>query len=60
LWLLELIPGAKWRSGLDNEIVKKLKTQINSPGVQLLSTIVPEMRRTASGKSNPIISLVKK
>jgi phenylacetate-CoA ligase len=60
LWLLELVPGTKWRNGLDMEIVQKLRQQINNNTVQLLSAIVPEVRRTASGKANPIISLVKK
>ncbi len=59
-WALELVPGQKWSSDLLTKIPQDFKSKLNRQQVNLKGHVVHEIRKTKSGKANPIISLVKR
>jgi phenylacetate-CoA ligase len=59
-WSLELVPGPDWSENLATQIPNDLKKKLARDQVAIDLKIVKEVRKTASGKANPIISLVKK
>ncbi len=58
-WTLELVPSQKWSEELFKKIPSELEKNLRQPQVQIIPHIVEEVRKTASGKKNPIISLLK-
>lgn len=60
LWVIELVPGDKWRDDLIKVIPKELSSNLKRDFVKIESKIVKEVRKTKSGKANPIISAIKK
>jgi len=59
-WLLELVPGKSWNQDLAVKIPAALSRYVGRSQIQIESMIVKEVRKTASGKANPIVSLVKR
>lgn len=59
-WILEVVPGKNWHPRLENEVYNNFIRDLNQPDVNLKLKIVTQVKRTQSGKSNPIISLVSK
>lgn len=59
-WLLELVPGKSWNQDLAVKIPAALSKYVGRSQIQIESMIVKEVRKTASGKANPIVSLVKR
>ncbi len=58
-WTLELVPSQKWSEELLKKIPSELEKNLRQPQVQIRPRIVEDVRKTASGKKNPIISLLK-
>jgi phenylacetate-CoA ligase len=59
-WTLELVPGKNFSHFVQTKILEDLKKNLNRPKVSLVAKVVREVRKTATGKANPIISLVQK
>lgn len=59
-WTLELVPGKDWSISLIEKIPSDLRKRLNKNEVCLKSNLVTSVRKTKSGKANPIISLVKR
>jgi phenylacetate-CoA ligase len=59
-WVVELVPGAKWKESLIQTITKELSDDLKRSHVKIEARIVKEVRKTKSGKANPIISDIKK
>lgn len=59
-WVLELVPGKNWSENLLLQIPQDLKKKLKKDQVTLLGRLVKEVKKTKSGKANPIISLVKR
>ncbi len=59
-WTVELVPGEKWSDDLQAVIPNQLKRDLNKDVVTIKAKIVKQVRKTKSGKANPIISDIKK
>lgn len=59
-WTIELVPGDKWDDNLQKIIPIQLEKDLNKPIVSIKAKIVTQVRKTKSGKANPIISDLKK
>jgi phenylacetate-coenzyme A ligase PaaK-like adenylate-forming protein len=59
-WTLEIVPGSKWSPSLEQTLPRELSHDLKQPSVRIDLKIVQQVTRTASGKSNPIISRVKR
>ncbi|MCB0348943.1 MAG: phenylacetate--CoA ligase family protein [Bdellovibrionales bacterium] len=59
-WTIELVPGEKWDEKLKTLIPEKLSADLKKSNVTIRSKVVSEVRKTKSGKANPIISDLKK
>lgn len=59
-WVLEVVPGKDWNDMIAKNILGKLTQDLNQPEVNLDLKIVSEIKKTASGKLNHIISRVNK
>lgn len=62
-WVLEIVPGSSWSNELGNALLSQLQRGLPLPqrdSIRLQLNVVAEVTRTASGKSNPIISKVKR
>ena len=57
-WVLEIVPGKDWDNTVSDEILKRLKSDLNQPSINISLKIVAEIKKTASGKLNHIISRV--
>jgi phenylacetate-CoA ligase len=58
-WVIELVPGEQWSEDLIHIIPNELAKDLKRNFVKIESKIVKEVRKTKSGKANPIISNVK-
>ncbi|MGE5086106.1 MAG: phenylacetate--CoA ligase family protein [Bacillota bacterium] len=59
-WLLELVPGKNWHQELVTKIPSTLLRNLGRSQVHIQAMVVQDVRKTASGKANPIVSLVKR
>jgi phenylacetate-CoA ligase len=59
-WVLELVPSSKWSPDLAVKIPSELSTNLRNDRVRITPKIVKDVRKTKSGKANPIISDIRK
>jgi phenylacetate-CoA ligase len=59
-WTLEIVCGSRWSAELEHRIPAQLVQKPGRPGIRIVPQNVQQVTPTASGKSNPIISRVKK
>lgn len=57
-WYLEIVPGACWTADLSVRIQHELSRELRQPDVTLEVRLVKAVRKTTSGKANPIISRI--
>lgn len=57
-WTLELVPGKNWRPEHSGAIKMHLEHLLNRPSIQISIELVEDVRKTKSGKANPIISRI--
>jgi hypothetical protein len=60
VWTLEVVPGGQWSSGLAEKIAGSLNRKLARGNVSISCKIVSEVRKTSSGKTNPIISFIQR
>lgn len=60
VWQLQVVKGSKWNKDFETRLTDDLMRDLKQPQVRIELKIVDQVARTASGKSNPIISRIKK